>query len=97
MLNWPDWRRFDEMDCQAFAGAEPFENGDEPWIAEIEIDGEAALAIVDAACMSIVITHEGDGEDECWAARDGNGILGLAARTSRLELERLGFKQRGSE
>ena len=97
MLNRPDWRRFDELDVEAFAGAEPFENGDEPWIAEIEIDGKAALAIADATGVSIVITHEGDGEEESWTALDGNAILGLATRTSRVELERLGLKRSWSE
>ena len=94
MLNRPDWRRFDEMDCEAFAGAEPFVNGDERWIAEIEVDGEAALAIVDAARVSVLMSAD---TDDCWTARDGNAILGLAARTSRVELERLGFKRSGSE
>ena len=94
MLNRPDWRRFDEMDCEAFASAEPFVNGDEPWIAEIEIDGEAALGLVDAAGVSVLMSAD---TDESWTARDGNAILGLATRTSRVELERLGFRRSGSE
>jgi hypothetical protein len=97
LIRRPDWRRFAEADWYGFAGAERFENGDEPWIAEVEVDGQPAVAIVDATGVSVFLP-EGDGpEDESWAASDGNAIVGLAERTSRVELDRLGFRSMRSE
>jgi hypothetical protein len=90
----PEWRRFTQFDWYAYAGAESFENGDQPWIAEIDVDGESALAIVDRTGVQInVFPATDDDTDITYVASDFNTVLGFGTNTSRVELERVGFTQ----
>ena len=54
------WRRFAPGDWDAYGGAEAFPSGGEPWLAELEVDGEYAVAILDATGLAVVAGDELD-------------------------------------
>ncbi len=58
------WRRFAREDWDAYGGAEAFPGGGEPWIAELEVDGEYAVAILDATGLCVMAGEE----QEVWIA-----------------------------
>jgi len=87
----PEWRRFTDADWDGFCGATPFENGDEPWIADIWCDGEEATVVADAQGMGVYV-FEGPHDRWYFLAGGGQQLPGIAERTSHVELVRLGFK-----
>lgn len=49
-----DWRPFAKDDGYAFAGAEDFEHGAGPLIADIEVDGRGGIAVLDRSGLSLI-------------------------------------------
>jgi hypothetical protein len=73
------WRSFSESDWWGFAGAECFENGDQPLIAEMEISGLPAVICHDRNGASIFVA------DESWSIPEEE-LLGLRTKMSRRQI-----------
>ena len=87
-----DFKRFTEGDWTAFAGAEKFEDGTDPLIAELKVDGEPAIAIVDQTGMAIFWTNEKDDWTSYSACIKGQtAALLLKVDMGKVELEARGF------
>lgn len=47
------WRAFTQNDWNGLAGAEPFPDGSDPFIAEITVDGHVGFAVHDASGLGL--------------------------------------------
>ena len=70
-------RRFDERDWDAFAGAEKFSDGSEPFIAEVEYRDVAATIITDATATTVYLLDAGGNELGTWLW-NGSQKIGLS-------------------
>lgn len=74
-----DWRRFSSLDWAGFAGAERFADGCDPFIAEAEVDGAAAIAVFDRDGLHVIAHVLEDGDASTFTYRDeGHDVLALA-------------------
>ncbi len=85
------WKRFASDDWDAFCGAESFPGGGAPWLADLSVDGEYAVAILDASGLQLVV-----GDDlDVWCDGGANATSFEALGALRPEMTSLGLRALG--
>lgn len=87
------FRVFTPEDWMGLAGAEPFEDGTSPLLADLLVDGFHAAAVIDRGGLTIML--EGV-ELRLEGANAPRAVALLRPEISTLELEQLGFTVDGT-
>lgn len=86
------WSRFSKNDWAAFAGAQKFTSGGNPFIAKIKVDGKLAIALLDAEGIEIVLSADDDQNGNSFMHEaDVETLACLTTDMTSDELNRLGF------